>query len=181
MLMGLNLYSVFKEVQVIKQLIYVSRPAKKLSENDIDKILVAARGKNLERRITGFLLFDGRMFMQLIEGPPREVDDLFEGLLGDTRHQKVQKIYDGAATGRLFSNFSMAFAHLGGEADFDFGGSLSRHDARQLAQTLRANPTKIRNVIADSLLDLLGDREDANHSVFALGQRDRKKPDQTAA
>ena len=51
---------------MIKQLIYVSLPAKQLSENDIDKILVAARAKNLERRITGFLLFDGSMFMQLI-------------------------------------------------------------------------------------------------------------------
>lgn len=161
---------------MIKQLIYVSLPAKQLSENDIDKILVAARAKNLERRITGFLLFDGSMFMQLIEGPPRAVEDLFESLVADTRHQTVQKIYDGEAPARLFSNFSMAFAHLAGEADFNFGGSLTRHDARELAHTLRANPTKIRNVIADSLLDLLGDRDEANHSVFALGHRGHRNP-----
>ena len=166
---------------MIKQIIYVSLPAKKLSENDVDKILVSARAKNLQRKITGFLLFDGTMFMQLIEGPPREVEELFEGLRGDTRHQKVQKIYAGEAPGRLFSNFSMAFAHLAGETDFDFGGSLTRHNARELAQTLRANPTQLRTVIADSLLDLLGDREGASRSVFALGHRDHKKPAPAAA
>lgn len=153
---------------MIAQIIYVSVPAKLLSENDVDKILVAARTKNLERRITGFLLFDGRIFMQLIEGPPHEVEDLFENLRADTRHQRIQKIYAGEAPGRLFSNFSMAFAHLGGELDFDFGGTLTKHDARVLAHTLQANPSRIRNVIADSLLDLIGDRADTAHSVFAL-------------
>jgi len=115
---------------MIKQLIYVSLPAVPLDESDVEKILAAARAKNLERRITGFLLFDGTMFMQLIEGPPRAVRDLFDALRADTRHQTVQKIYEGAAAVRLFSNFSMAFAHLGGEADLDFGGTLNRRDAR---------------------------------------------------
>jgi len=153
---------------MIKQLIYVSLPAVPLDESDVEKILAAARAKNLERRITGFLLFDGTMFMQLIEGPPRAVRDLFDALRADTRHQTVQKIYEGEAAVRLFSNFSMAFAHLGGEADLDFGGTLSRRDARALARTLRANPTPIRTVIADSLLDLAGDRLQVKHSVFAL-------------
>lgn len=166
---------------MIKQLIYVSLPAKKLSENDIDKILVSARAKNLERRITGFLLFDGTMFMQLIEGPPREVEDLFESLRADTRHQKVQKIYGGDASVRLFSNFSMAFAHLAGEVDFSFGGSLTRQDARELVRTLRSNPNQIRTVIADSLLDLLGDRDDTSHSVFGVGRRNHKDPSSAAA
>lgn len=162
------MYWLASEGPLITQLIYVSLPAQQLSENDVDKILVAARAKNLERRITGFLLFDGRMFMQLIEGPRHEVEDLFESLRADTRHQRVQKIYQGEAPVRLFSNFSMAYAHLGGRMDFEFGGTLNRHDARELARTLRANPSNIRNVIADSLLDLLGDRAGAEHSVFAL-------------
>lgn len=155
---------------MITHLIYVSLPAKKLSENDIDKILEAARAKNLKRRITGFLLFDGTMFMQLIEGPQHQVESLFASLLADTRHQRVQKIFQGEADARLFSNWSMAFAHLDGEADFKFGGTLTRHDARELARTLRANPSQIRNVIADSLSDLVGNEADAKRSVFALGR-----------
>ncbi len=55
---------------------------------------------------------EGR-FVQVIEGYPDELDDLFERLLRDPRHKDVRVILDTTVDSRLFSNWAM------GCADFD--------------------------------------------------------------
>ena len=97
---------------MISQIVYVSVATKDLEKQEIHQILETARSKNQIKNITGFLLFNGAMFLQMLEGDCRKVNDLFTTLNKDPRHNKIQKIYEGQAETNIFSNWSMAFSKI---------------------------------------------------------------------
>ncbi|MGI3212859.1 BLUF domain-containing protein [Roseovarius tibetensis] len=77
----------------LRDLLTISyRSRGKLSDpaQDIFPILAESLSNNKARDITGILLFDGRFFMQTIEGPTTETNDLFESIAKDVRHKNVE-------------------------------------------------------------------------------------------
>ena len=90
-------------------IIYVSSAAGMLSSKDVEHILGRARDRNAEYNVTGLLLFIGGNFMQYIEGPPSELNLIYNLILKDPKHVGVIKLMHEPIESREFSNWTMAY------------------------------------------------------------------------
>ena len=153
--------------EVIKQIVYISHGSKNLDPQDVEDILEIARAKNHQLDITGFLLFNGKSFVQLLEGPPENVTRLYGQIEADPRHERSQIILEHMSTSRLLSNWSMAYSYLDGPDSGVFGGTLDRAAVREMASILRTGDSVLRESIADTLLHLAGLNKYSKKSFFA--------------
>jgi hypothetical protein len=76
---------------VLSQYLYIST-APTLPREEVDAILAASARNNPERGITGLLLFNGRNFLQLLEGEQGDVAALMDTIMADPRHSGVSVI-----------------------------------------------------------------------------------------
>jgi len=91
------------------RIVYVSTAQPGLTDTDIEGVLNASQSNNDERYITGYLVHNGPSFMQLIEGPFNEVDEIYGRILRDRRHSGVIRILAEWAEHRVFPNWSMNY------------------------------------------------------------------------
>lgn len=91
------------------RLIYVSTARPGLSDADMSSVLNASQSNNEERYITGYLVLNGENFMQLIEGPRAEVEDIYDRILKDKRHTGIVRILAEKAEKRAFPRWSMNY------------------------------------------------------------------------
>ena len=73
----------------MKRVRYISSFARPLSEKDIDEIVACSQKNNPARNITGMLVATGDLFYQLLEGPEKEIDALYDRIAKDPRHNRV--------------------------------------------------------------------------------------------
>lgn len=73
---------------MLSQYLYIST-APTLPRKDVDAILAASARNNQARGITGLLLFNGRNFLQLLEGEHGMVEELMATITADPRHSGV--------------------------------------------------------------------------------------------
>ena len=73
---------------VLSQYLYIST-APTLPREEVDAILSASARNNPARGITGLLLFNGRNFLQLLEGEEVAVAELMTTITADPRHSGV--------------------------------------------------------------------------------------------
>lgn len=101
-----------KDASICHRWFYVSRcllPANWVDAAVAD-IVKVSRIRNESLGLTGALLFTGRRFAQYIEGPAGNVAMVQTSIEGDARHGEVQTIESGAGEGRLFDDWSLAYA-----------------------------------------------------------------------
>jgi hypothetical protein len=91
------------------RLVYVSTARPELVDEDIEAILNASQSNNEERYITGYLVHNGMNFMQLIEGPRAEIDEIFSRIVADPRHTGVVRILAEWCRERAFPQWSMNY------------------------------------------------------------------------
>ena len=100
----------------LARLIYASR-ATDATASGFDERVRAITVKSIQNNrladITGFLVFGGDRFLQLLEGPAGEVDATFARIHQDARHTDVTLIAQGAAERRLFRDWNMAHHQVG--------------------------------------------------------------------
>lgn len=89
------------------QLIYVSEASPHLRPDEIFLIVEQSSRNNLRSEITGFLIFAGGRFLQLIEGPPHALDALITALRVDPRHHSVRVLSRRPITERSFPRWRM--------------------------------------------------------------------------
>lgn len=77
-------------------------------------ILLVSDACNRRDDITGFLLSDGYVFVQVLEGPERNVRGCFSRICRDDRNHTPQIRHTGPATERLFPQWSMCGLNLSG-------------------------------------------------------------------
>ena len=94
------------------RLVYVSTAAETLTDKDIGDIVATAQRINAERDITGLLLFNGLNFMQILEGPRKNVDDVFARISVDPRHISVVAILQEPMGARVFHNWAMIYKYV---------------------------------------------------------------------
>jgi blue light- and temperature-responsive anti-repressor len=75
----------------------------------VAQILKTARRNNVRADVTGALMFNGGAFAQVLEGPRRGVEQIFERIQRDMRHGDVTILQCGPVESRGFTNWSMAF------------------------------------------------------------------------
>ena len=95
----------------MRRIVYVST-ATGLSAADIAEILESAQRNNAQREITGFLLYNGRNFLQLIEGPQAALMSLMSTLARDPRHSGMLTMIDEAIDRRSCPSWSMHHMRL---------------------------------------------------------------------
>jgi hypothetical protein len=88
-------------------LTYISKA--KTDSIDLKAILREAITKNSRNGLTGLLLFRSRTFFQLLEGEKRDVLATFQKIAKDTRHEKIEVLFEVEIAGaiRIFPAWQM--------------------------------------------------------------------------
>lgn len=97
---------------MLVRLLYVSRAVDPESGRAIESILSAARQHNLQNGITGILCYGGGIFVQAIEGGRSAVNDLYNHIIKDPRHQDVELLHYEEITERRFGGWTMGQVNL---------------------------------------------------------------------
>ena len=93
---------------MVKQLVYRSQAAVEVTPEIVGDIVSTARRNNLRYAVTGLLLYGEGVFMQVLEGAPDCVDEVFGRIRVDLRHSDVRDIYTGYADSRAYPDWQMA-------------------------------------------------------------------------
>lgn len=91
---------------MLSQYLYIST-APTLSREEVEAILATSARNNPARRITGLLLFNGRNFLQLLEGEDAEVASLMERITADPRHAGVSVLDKRSIAARACPDWAM--------------------------------------------------------------------------
>ena len=69
--------------------IYVSNVAPGFDDSDLESLVSQAAAINKKNNLTGMLVYNGRHFMQLLEGKTRRVEQTLERIARDNRHNDI--------------------------------------------------------------------------------------------
>lgn len=96
----------------IRQIIYVSSSIQELAEEALHSLLVQARRNNEKNDVTGLLFYHLGIFLQVLEGPPEAIEQLFSKISDDSRHKRVIILLDEMLDSRDFENWRMGYANV---------------------------------------------------------------------
>lgn len=99
----------------LHEVLYVSTLAPESPLSTVSRIAARARIANPVAGITGLLVFDGRRFCQLIEGPRDAVLALTQKIRHDSRHTRMAILYQGPVAERRFHSFRLGYAAVDDE------------------------------------------------------------------
>ena len=91
------------------QLIYASAATKPYTRTDLVDLLRVARQRNSAAEISGMLLYHDGSFLQVLEGPPANVEALYAKIQKDPRHHKCLLLSRETIQAREFEDWSMGF------------------------------------------------------------------------
>ena len=100
----------------MRQLVYISS-IRRGAILDPVTILAASRRNNARVRVTGLLFFDGKRFLQALEGEEDAVDDTFARIQRDDRHQALVVLSNRVIATREFGEWAMAYGAPGEDRD----------------------------------------------------------------
>ncbi|UAK25690.1 BLUF domain-containing protein [Sphingomonas nostoxanthinifaciens] len=103
------------------QLTYISTAARDICDASIDNILRVSRSKNSAAGVTGMLLYDGRRFLQALEGEHATVMQTFQRIQIDRRHKAVVMLSSNEVAIRSFGSWAMAAERLASQNSQDIG------------------------------------------------------------
>ncbi len=98
----------------MRQLVYISS-VKRQVKADPAAILAQSRRNNARARVTGFLFFDGKRFLQALEGEDAVVDATFTRIQQDERHHALVILSNREIATREFGEWAMAYSAPGEE------------------------------------------------------------------
>ena len=98
----------------MRRIVYIST-SDGLPAEEVNRLVGSAERNNAERQITGFLLYNGRNFLQLIEGPQASLMSLMTTLARDPRHSGMLVLVDEPIEDRSCPTWSMHRMRLSAE------------------------------------------------------------------
>lgn len=91
---------------MLRQIVYISTAAG-IDSAAIASILESCQRNNAERAVTGLLLYNGRNFLQLLEGDVTDLSWVLNRIEADSRHNGVSIIEDLAVEERACPDWLM--------------------------------------------------------------------------
>ncbi|WP_298306473.1 BLUF domain-containing protein [uncultured Erythrobacter sp.] len=91
---------------MISQYVYIST-AQGLSREEVEAILAVCARNNVAQKVTGLLLYNGRNFLQLLEGAKDTLDRLMQNIEADPRHAGVAILHKGEVDDRVCPDWAM--------------------------------------------------------------------------
>ena len=90
------------------QLTYISTARAALGEAEIDVILASSRRHNNRNGVTGILVYDGKRFLQALEGERDAVETTYLRIKADPRHRAAVQLSLRDIEKREFGRWEMA-------------------------------------------------------------------------
>jgi len=125
------------------QLTYTSKATDAMRSGDVFRIVTTSSTNNDAHDLTGFLIFSGDRFFQLLEGPEEQVNALLAKLRSDPRHTDITILERCEITQRAFPAWKMK----------RIGETLSPLELARSVPELEAAPLKVRKAVVDFLAD----------------------------
>jgi hypothetical protein len=100
------------EDHALWHLIYASAASKGFKLSDLEEILRVARKNNARDDISGMLLFEGKSFLQVLEGERRKIDVLLEKIRNDRRHARTVLLLREPIEQRSFADWTMGYTRV---------------------------------------------------------------------
>ncbi|MCL7762852.1 BLUF domain-containing protein [Polaribacter sp. Z014] len=97
----------------LRRIVYSSKASIKFNKRDLLDLLHDSRAYNTIDNISGVLIHKDGYFLQILEGEPKDLNNLLSRLQKDSRHSEFKIIDDRFVSKRMFLNWAM------GCADFD--------------------------------------------------------------
>lgn len=91
----------------IRQLLYISELSRGYEPGLLESIALRSTTNNEKRRVSGCLLYSKGHFLQLLEGPGDQIEELFGIISGDRRHKRIRMLHNAADAQRLFDGWEM--------------------------------------------------------------------------
>ncbi len=112
----------------------------------LSAILQKARRRNAEQEVTGALLYNSGYFAQVLEGPKKAVESVFERIQQDERHGDITVLEFSESETRDFGQWSMAHVAPATGSEAEIAGETlcralatpdhSSHDVLELLRSL---------------------------------------------
>ncbi|MDX1581157.1 MAG: BLUF domain-containing protein [Alphaproteobacteria bacterium] len=99
-----------------RQLIYTSRATRKMADAGLLDLLAVSRDRNAAAGVTGLLLYARGQFIQVLEGAPDAVQDIYSSIERDTRHRDLIVLRDKLIIDREFDDWAMGFVRSADDA-----------------------------------------------------------------
>ena len=109
---------------MLSQLVYVSNRKKNCTEEEIENILALCKKNNPPLDITGILLYSDTKFIQLVEGEYKVINDLYNKIKTDSRHDQSRLISIGPIQQKAFPSWHMGARKIANN-EVDFKTSIS--------------------------------------------------------
>ena len=90
-------------------LVYESRADERLTDTELEVILIVSRVRNARRGITGVLLKHGDRIVQYLEGERAAIDRTFDAIAGSALHRDVTVVERADGVERVFDRWHMGF------------------------------------------------------------------------
>jgi hypothetical protein len=130
------------------RIVYKSCENSPFSETELKKLLLSSRLRNAETGLTGMLIYDRGVFLQMLEGDMAPLFKTFERIERDPRHKDVSVLMrEPNASARVFGRWSMGYADSSGAAAI-LKGFVELPDGLRIATLDRTNAVKILDVAA---------------------------------
>ncbi|QXV65481.1 BLUF domain-containing protein [Mucilaginibacter sp. 21P] len=94
----------------MKTIVYISKSAYPMHENQLLDILHSSRIHNAAVNISGVLLYSEGTFIQLLEGRDKIIDALYKRIQADERHTNVITLVNQTTDEKSFEQWLMGFA-----------------------------------------------------------------------
>lgn len=96
----------------LETLAYVSKATPGLGLRDLKHVLRRSREHNFRAQITGYLVYDGVWFAQLLEGPAASLDAALARITADPRHDALEVLVRAPIVQRCFDGWAMGCTNL---------------------------------------------------------------------
>jgi hypothetical protein len=99
------------------QLTYISTATARMIDDDIQRILRVSRVNNAPLGVTGMLLYNGKRFLQTLEGKAEDVSAIYRRIEADSRHHGLVLLSSSDIGERTFATWAMAGLRVEGDSD----------------------------------------------------------------
>jgi len=111
-------------------LIYISSATNQPTNKDLVELLGQSRDRNKRQNITGLLLYNKGIYMQILEGELKDVHEIFNSIQNDSRNTGVSKLLEEGIIQRDFPDWSMGFKNLVSYSPEDIPGFVGIFNGR---------------------------------------------------
>ena len=129
------------------ELIYGSVQARPLQPMQLSDLLTLARARNQSLDVTGVLLHQKDVFVQVLEGDAPGIGALYDRISKDPRHKNVAVFRRGPIATRQFPQSSMGFIELDAAVMRRLGGW--NPIVQKSTATAAPNAERLRKILAD--------------------------------